>query len=238
MADRDGADTAKQQGTDTGEALSKLGINVDLAPVLDVPQAASPESLSSRAFGTDPGEVSELGVAFAEGLSDGGVAATAKHFPGLGQSLANPDDEKSTVKASEEDLDADLEPFKSAIDAGVPLVMTSNAIYPALESTDPAAWSPSITKDLLRDELGFEGAIITDDLESAAVKAAAGSPDRAAVQVLRNGGDLVLFALSEGGSKKGFETIVKAVGNGRLERSALEDAYDHVIALKNSIARD
>src|SRR6185436_10946857 len=111
--------------------------------------------------------VSKVGVAFAQGLQDGGAVATAKHFPGLGRATVNTDDRPTSIAATSDELQADLEPFKAAIAADVKMVSTAS--YPTLGAKKPAAFSPTIVKNILRGQFGFDGVVITDDLEGGAV---------------------------------------------------------------------
>jgi beta-N-acetylhexosaminidase len=225
------ADVAREQGEATGTYLAGLGVNVDLAPVLDVSSSTTADTIASRTFGDDAGQVSELGVAFIEGLQGAEVAATAKHFPGLGLATINPDDGPVVVAATQEDLNSSLAPFQAAIDAGVDLVMTSTASYPGLASRQPAALAPQVVRSLLRDQLGFEGVIITDDLESEAISEET-NPANAAVQALAAGNDLALFAGSTRTATRGFDAVVKAAKAGELERNVLDLAYARVVSLK------
>ena len=156
---------SKDQGQKTGSYLTGLGVNVDLAPVLDVSKPQTADSIKSRTFGSDPRWSRRWAVAFAEGLQDGGAVATAKHFPGLGRATVNTDDRPTSIAATSDELQADLEPFKAAIAAGVKMVMVSTASYPTLGAKKPAAFSPTIVKNILRGQFGFDGVVITDDLE-------------------------------------------------------------------------
>jgi beta-N-acetylhexosaminidase len=219
---------AEAEGVATGEALARIGVNVDLAPVLDVPE--SPDSfIAERAFGGDPAEVASTATAFATGLQAGGVSATAKHFPGLGRSVVNTDEEPSEVDASRAQLLADLEPFESAIDAGIDLVMLSNATYPELDPDAPAFASPAIAEGMLRDDLGFEGVTITDDLEAGAVRALY-SPAEAAVAAAAGGSDLLLFALRS--NPDVLDSLVEAAERGELPAESTEAACVRISALK------
>jgi beta-N-acetylhexosaminidase len=227
-----GAGTARAQGLAAGAALARLGINVDLAPVLDVP--ATPESfIASRSFGSTPGEVAENGVAFATALAEQGVAPTAKHFPGLGRSAVNTDLEPGAVEASPGRLRADLVPFERAIDAGVPLVMLANAAYPPLDSPGPAFTAPAVTTGLLRDELGFAGVTITDDLDAGAVRA---EYDRtsAAGAAVAGGSDLLLFAQTS--RPDVLEGLVRDAERGRFEPAQLEEPCSRLLSLRESLA--
>lgn len=225
-------DAAKEQGKATGEFLSELGVNVDFAPVADVAHAQAAKTLRSRTFGEDPGAVADMVVAFSEGLEDGGVEPTVKHFPGLGFAETNTDFGASRITQPRGTIERDLEPFKAAIDAGVKLVMTSTAIYTDLDDQNPAAWSEPILADDLRGRLGFDGVIVTDDLESAAV-GKLGSPQKAAERVLAAGGDMVLFAKGAGTSAGAYRSLVKAAKQGRLSRGVLESANERILELKD-----
>jgi beta-N-acetylhexosaminidase len=219
---------AEEQGRATGEALAGIGVNVDLAPVLDVP--VSPDSfLAPRAFGEDAPGVSAAGTAFASGLEAGGVAATGKHFPGLGRPAVNTDEGPSEVGGGRAALEADLEPFRAAIGAGLDLVMLSNATYPALDRDAPAFGSPAIAEELLRGELGFEGVTVTDDLGAGGVSAAFG-PAEAAELAANGGSDLLLFALS---SRPGvLDDLVRAAERGELDPAAVEASCARIAALR------
>jgi len=167
---------------EAGEALRALGITVTLAPVADLPSPA----LGARAYAAEP-ELAAARVAQAvRGWRAGGVAPTAKHFPGLGGASANTDDAPVTLPGEPE-----LRPFAAAIAAGVPLVMASHAAYPALDPRRIASQSRPILDGLLRGRLGFRGAVVTDSLEAAAALAT-GSLERVAERSLRAGADLLL----------------------------------------------
>jgi beta-N-acetylhexosaminidase len=226
---------SRDQGQTTASYLRGLGANVDLAPVLDVSQPQTANSIRSRTFGSDPAVVSRVGVAFAQGLQDGGVVATAKHFPGLGRATVSTDDRATSIAATSAQLQSDLSPFKAAVDGGVRMVMISTASYPTLGATKPAAFSPTIVKSLLRDQLGFDGVTITDDLESPAVTSTL-PPVVAAVSALEAGEDLLLYAQSENASQKVFGQLIREVKSGQLDRAVVQAAYDRVTSLKNSPA--
>lgn len=220
---------ARREGRRTGRFLAELGIGVDLAPVLDVP--ASPSSfISSRAFGADARVVAANGVAFADGVERGGATPTAKHFPGLGQAIANTDLEPSEVDASRRRLDEDLAPFREAIARGIPAVMTANATYPALDPDRPASLSPAVVDGLLRGELGFDGVAITDDLGAGAVRDVMPEPE-AAVAAAEAGNDVLLLAgTADGGDA--LAALEQAVRRGELDRAALERSALRVLALR------
>lgn len=225
-------DQAKDQGQQTGSYLRGLGVNVDLAPVLDVTTPLTADAIKSRTFGSDPATVAKVGVAFAQGLNDGGAVATAKHFPGLGRATVSTDDRAVTIAATSDQLQSDLLPFKAAVEAGAPMVMVSTASYPTLGAKKPAAFSPTIVKSLLRGQLGFDGVVITDDLEAPAVDNL--PPVVAARSALEAGDDLLLYAKSTKASADVFGDLIKAVKSGQLDRSVVQSAYDRITSLKES----
>jgi beta-N-acetylhexosaminidase len=224
---------ARDQGQKTGSYLQGLGVNVDLAPVLDVSKPTTAASIKSRTFGSDPAVVTKVGVPFAQGLKDGGAVATAKHFPGLGRATVNTDDRPTTIAATSDELQADLEPFKAAIAAGVNMVMVSTASYPTLGAKKPAAFSPTIVQNLLRGQFGFDGVVITDDLEGGAVTGTL-PPVVAATSALKAGDDLLLYAKNTNASQTAFGSLIREVKSGQLDRSIVQSAYDRITSLKNS----
>jgi beta-N-acetylhexosaminidase len=212
---------AQSEGAATGRYLSSLGITVDFAPVLDVPAPGS--FIASRAFGSTPSAVGSLGGAFATGLQDAGVTATLKHFPGLGHAVANTDSGPSTVAASRSELRRDMAAFRPAIGQGAGMVMMSNATYTAFGS-QPAVLSSSIVQGELRNRLGFQGVVVTDDLEAGAVTRVM-SGSAAAVSAAKAGVDMVLFAGRAEGGRAAYDALYQAARAGQLDRTALEQSY-------------
>lgn len=220
------------EGRATGFQLRELGVDVNLAPVLDVP-VSEDHFMTPRAFGLDPEQVTRLGLAFAGGQRREGVAATAKHFPGLGRAVENTDFAPTEIATSRAGLEADIEPFRAAIAQGIDLVMLSSAVYPRLGPREPAGLVPEIASDLLRDELGFAGVTISDDLLAPAI--AAEHPRReAAVLAAAAGVDVLLFAAEDApGIAAG---LAAAVNTGELDAAALRAACGRVITLKDRLA--
>ncbi len=167
--------------------LHEVGINVDLAPVLDVPVPGSHDIVGDRAYGQDPQTVALLGRAAAEGLLAGGVLPCIKHMPGHGRAFADSHKDLPTVHADFETLDAwDFAPFKSLSD--MPLAMTAHIVFTAIDKKRPATQSKKAVR-LMREHLGFSGLILTDDLSMQALK---GSLGERANQSLIAGCDVVL----------------------------------------------
>jgi beta-N-acetylhexosaminidase len=187
-----GAAFSREQGRATAVNLRAVGINVDLAPVLDVGRPGGKIADADRGFGSTAAQVEATAVPFAEGLRGGGVAATAKHFPGLGAAAGNTDFAVQRIDLSKPELRAvDERPYRRFVAAGGGLVMLSTAIYPAF-SPRPAAFARAIASGELRRRLGFDGVSITDALESAAVRSF-GGPATAARAATAAGTDLLLF---------------------------------------------
>ncbi len=185
-------DAAAASAAAGARALRSEGINVNLAPVADV--ASGPASVvAGRAYGAEARAVPSLVAAAVRAHDDAGVAATVKHFPGLGAAGANTDDAPVTVASSRRQIDqSDLPPFRAAIGEDVPLVMSSHALYPALDEQDIASQSDRVLEDLLRKELHFEGAVVTDSIEAQAVLARSDVAE-AALRSVEAGADLVLM---------------------------------------------
>ena len=232
---RRGPEFAAEQGRRTAASLLGYGVNVDLAPVLDLARPDSAIAAEGRSFGSDPDAVIETGVdGFASGLREGGVAATAKHFPGLGGATTNTDLEAQRVDLPLAALQsADEAPFQAFADAGGELVMLGLASYPAFGDR-PAAFDPAVATDELRGRLGFTGVSITDSLDAAAARAF-GDRDRVAVAAASAGSDLLLYGDWRTAEAVG-RTLTSRLRSGALERAAFEDAVRRVLALRAGLA--
>jgi beta-N-acetylhexosaminidase len=226
---------ATAQGRQTARNLRGYGIDADLAPVLDVGHGGF---IANRTFGNLPGNVAARAVAFARGLALGGVVATGKHFPGLGYARTNTDTARTVIRASARKLNADLFPYRRAIAAGLPMVMVSTALYPALGIDVPAACSEAAVTGLLREKLGFRGVVVSDSLDTPAVNAY-GPAAEAAVQAIGAGVDIVLpggsSRTADRTSEAAYRAIVAAAASGALPRATLSAAYARVLALKRSL---
>lgn len=227
-----GEDAALSEGRKTGRFLKPLGINVNLAPVVDVAHDDTADTIVSRTYSSDPATVGRYGAAFVEGMQGAGVAATPKHFPALGLATENTDFAPVTVDAEANEVQADVAAFRAPIKAGARLVMVSSAVYPAVSGDEQAVYSSEVIDGLLRDQLGFKGVVISDDLEA---PAAGTSPGDAAFRAIRAGVDLVLFARTNGAAVSAFDALEKSFKKGRLDRSTLQRAYDRIQDLKNAL---
>lgn len=212
-----------------GSVMRASGVNVDLAPVLDVPAPRSFMAAEQRTFAAGSARVGLLGTAFATGLADSGIAATAKHFPGIGRAIRSTDRSAVTIEATQAELARDLRPFRRVIVAGIPLVMLSNATYSAFGPA-AASWSTPI-QSLLRHDLGFRGVTITDALEPAAATRGL-TLTRVALLTVRAGVDLVLLTGSEASSAAVFHALVADAGDGLISRASLRRSDRRILALK------
>jgi beta-N-acetylhexosaminidase len=222
------AAAVRRSAIQAGRQLSRSGINVNLAPVADVPGGPAPV-MGFRAFDGDPNEVAERTGASIEGMRSAGVAATAKHFPGLGRAQVNTDDASALVTGP---VTTDLVPFRAAIEARAPLIMLSHALYPDLDPNRIASQSREIATGLLRDRLGYDGVIVTDSIEAQAVLDRSGV-GRAAERSVRAGADLILttgsaswnqihpWLLREARTSAGFRKRVRESAARVLELKAL-----------------
>lgn len=224
--------TAEALGRAMGAELAAAGIDIDFAPVLDVDSNPANPIIGDRAFSTSATETAELAVAFAAGMLDAGVLPCGKHFPGHGDTDRDSHLELPVVGRSREQLEAvELVPFRAAIAAGIPMLMTAHVLYPALDPERPATLSPTILRDLLRGELGYDGVIVSDDLEMRAL-----SDDcpvaEAAVASLRAGCDWLLVCNDFANTERAAHRIVAALDDGELDPAALRASAARVAALR------
>jgi beta-N-acetylhexosaminidase len=208
------------------------GVNVNLAPVADVADASG-SAVGGRAYPGGPAAVAANVTAAVRGAAAGRGAATAKHFPGFGAGDQNTDRGPVTISRPAGALRADLVPFRAAVDAGVPLVMASHALYPALDPGRIASQSPAVLRSLLRGELRFRGAIITDSIEARAVirRSDVGT---AAVRSVAAGADLVLMT-GPGSFRLVFPRLLAEARRSVTFRTRVSDAVERVLALKRRL---
>jgi beta-N-acetylhexosaminidase len=223
--------TAQRQGADTASLLTASHVNVDLAPVADVVSPGGFEAGQGRGFAGSPDRVGALASAFTAGLQRGHVAATAKHFPGIGSLTLDTDHTLGQLQLSQTALQDQLVPFRKLVDSGVDLVMLANAVCPILDATHPAVFSRAVV-GLLRQQLGFRGVVITDDL---GVSSLPGDLGERAVEAVEAGADIVLFGSAAGG-RAAYRALLAAVESGRLSGSRLEDSYRRIQALRTGLA--
>jgi len=227
-----GAGFAERIGRETGKSLTRMGVNVDLAPVLDIGRPGRAIESEGRTFAGKPGAVAEIGGAFARGLASGGVAATAKHFPGLGAARVNTDNAVQRIRLPAGKIRSlDERPFGEFARAGGQLVMLSTAIYPAI-AHKPAAFSRAIATGELRERLGFQGVSITDALGSVSARAI-GGPAKTARAAASAGADLVLYT-DLGSAARAQHALAAGLRDGSLDRAEFEQSVGRVLALRST----
>jgi beta-N-acetylhexosaminidase len=229
------ASTLRERALGWATALHRAGVTMNLAPVADTvtrADAASnpPIGAVHRNYGWTPSTVATDVVAVSRGFDDAGVLATLKHFPGLGRVRANTDTSTGAVDDRATTSDPNLQPFRAGIDAGAGAVMISSASYPGIDARRIAAFSPAIVTGLLRQQLGFDGLIVSDDLGSA-VAVRSVSPGSRAVRFLSAGGDLVLSNRSQDAAVMRAALIAQAQSSSDF-RQRLDDAATHVLQSK------
>ncbi|MCZ2813351.1 hypothetical protein O2W15_18120 [Modestobacter sp. VKM Ac-2979] len=220
-----------------GAQLRRVGVDVDLAPSVDVNSDVANPVIGVRSFGADPALVARHGVAYVQGLRSAGVAAAAKHFPGHGATTVDSHLGLPVIDADEATFrERELPPFAAAVRAGVDLVMTAHVVFPALD-TAPATLSRRLLVDVLRGELGFTGVVVTDALDMAGVRAAHGLAG-AAVLSLAAGADLLLLGAEDGAEHcVAIRAAVRAaLADGTLPEARLRDAAARVTALRQRLA--
>ncbi len=228
------AGTERRDAAAAARGLRTAGINVSLAPVADVASVPG-AALAARAFSTDFATASDSVSEAVRGWSEGGVAATVKHFPGLGGARVNTDHGRVTIRRSAAQLRRqDLLPFRRAIEADVPLVMVGHAVYPAIDRARIASQSKAVVSGLLRSELGFRGVVITDSTEAAAVLAVT-SPAQAAVRNIRAGVDIVLTT-GRGSYIHVYRALLAEARRDRAFRARVRESAARVLDLQRELA--
>lgn len=222
----------------SADEMRQLGINMLLAPVLDVNNNRLNPVIGVRAFGEDADTVVRYGMAALRGQKSAGVIVTAKHFPGHGDTATDTHYDTACVPHDLDRLRAvELRPFAAAIDQGVDAIMTAHVSFPAIESDTsvPATLSKAVLSGLLRGEMGYQGVIISDCLEMAAISEGIGIP-AGAIATLQAGADIVLISHRQVQQHAAIDAVVQAVADGIVPRERIEEAAARVRKLKNADA--
>ncbi len=220
---------AREMGRVTAREALAIGIDWILGPVVDVNNNPDNPVINVRSFSADPAIVADLAAAFIQGAQDYPVLTTAKHFPGHGDTSVDSHWELPTIGHDDDRLTAvELPPFKRAIAAGVDSVMTAHVRVPAWDTTHPATLSPTISTDILRDRLGFDGIIATDALVMGAI-AREYSNEAAILGAVKAGADVVLMPEDAIG---GIEAVCRAVEAGEISRDRIEASVSRLFAAK------
>lgn len=215
---------AEQIGTE----LRRAGVNTDFAPVVDTGFGAA---IGARSYGEDPQLVAEMGAAAVKGFEAAGVVSSAKHFPNHGPAAS---DSHESLPVVEHDLATvrsyDLPPFRAAVEVGVPMVMLGHLVYPAIDPERPASLSPE-AYGMLRDELGFDGVAVTDDL---AMEGANGGepPAGAAVEAVKAGADLLILSSPPQQQADAYDAVVEAVESGEIPEERIRESVERIAEVK------
>jgi beta-N-acetylhexosaminidase len=235
-------------GARVGSQLRQAGVDMDLAPVLDIDGGAGPSATNAdgqRSFSADAATAATDGIAFLDGLREGGVIAVAKHFPGLGGTVGNTDNGAASTPPLATLVAGALHPFEAAIAAGAPAIMVANAKVPGLTSA-PASVSPEAVNGLLRQRLGFDRLVLTDSLSAGAIKQFGLGLPEAAVAAIAAGADMVLFGSTltpaetlllspanvQATTQHIVDALVNAVNTSKLSMQRLNEAVSHILATK------
>jgi beta-N-acetylhexosaminidase len=219
-----------------GEKLKALGFNLVFAPSLDINSELRNPVIGTRSFGEDAETVVKHGLATVEGYARSGIVACIKHFPGHGATrfdshltLPEVDDSKDVL------LHRDLIPFRAAIEAGIPMIMTAHVSYPALDPTGgPATLSPEILTEMLRGDLGYEGVIVSDGMEMEGV-ASLGDPGSVAIQAIEAGVDLLMYPLDRDMAAEVAERLTRAIQYGEIDSDRVNQALLRIGRLRLAI---
>ena len=220
---------AKEAGTAIGTYLSQFGFNVDFAPVADVVSAEN-AVIGNRSFGSDPNVVGTMVAAEVQGLQESGVSACLNHFPGIGDTTTDTHDEKTVSEKTLEDMQqTDLPAFQSGIDAGADFVMVSHMSLPNVIGDDtPCSLSGAVISDLLRNQLGYNGIVITDALDMSAITDSYSSAE-AAVKAIEAGADMLLMPEN---FEEAYQGLLEAVQNGTISEDRINESLKRIYRVK------
>jgi beta-N-acetylhexosaminidase len=217
-------DLARVIGALVGRGLRSLGINWNFAPVLDINNNPANPVISDRSFGENPKQVTNLGLAWAEGLISAGVAACAKHFPGHGDTHLDSHLALPTVTRNLEGLEEyELVPFRAAVATDLPSIMTAHIIYPAIDPEFPATLSKKILTGLLRERAGYNGVIVTDSMGMDAIDKNYGRGQAAILSILA-GADMIEALGSQASQIQTFEALEAATRDGRISPERIQES--------------
>ena len=235
FGDAGDAALAREAARVTGTELEAIGVNINFAPVADILTNPECAVIGNRAFGETPEVVGLMGEAITQGLQETGVAACAKHFPGIGDMAPDPHEVLPTSRITLDDLRArELLPFQHLIRRAPPAcVMTAHAVFEAIDETTPASLSPVFLQEILRGELGFRGVSVTDDLDMGAIE----DPADAALRAILAGADIALICHSEDAQERAVDAIAGAIRDGDISPEQEEASSDRIRRLKESYCR-
>ena len=220
---------ARRISLQIGTELRRAGVNTDFAPVADT---GSGVAIGDRSYGADPDLAGRIVTASVQGFGEAGVVSAAKHFPNHGPAVEDSHVGYPRVEHGMDEVRAmDMPPFRAAVGAGVPMIMVGHLVYPSIDPEHPVSLSPR-AMDLLREELGFRGVIVTDDLAMEGAKRG-GTSARAAVEAAAAGADLLVLSGSIQEQADAYDAMVDAVASGEISRERIEASVRRIAELKN-----
>ena len=223
---------AYMQGKITAIEAKSLGVNMILAPVLDINNNKNNPIINFRSYGDTPETVIKYGIPFIRGIEDNGLIACAKHYPGHGNTATDSHTSLPTIDITKEELyQNELYPFRKACSIGVKSIMVGHIMIPSMDKNNPSTFSKKITEDILRDEWDYPGLIITDALEMGALTSTTWHGE-SAIRAINAGADIVLLPID---AKLAINSIISAVANGRISEKRIDDSYNRILAIKNDM---
>lgn len=228
----DSEDAVRSNALSMAEELIDIGINMNMAPVLDVHTNPKNPIIGDRAFGSEPEIVSRLGMQVIAAFHEKGIIAVGKHYPGHGDTSSDSHLELPVVGHGIERLEEiEFKPFLHAFENGLNAVMTAHLLYPALDPDYPATMSEKIISGILRKKQGFDGVVITDDLEMKAISNNYTGED-AAILPIKAGADMLLICHSRDKQLETFESLLQAIEDGDIRMERIDKSFDRIIGLK------
>ncbi|TJX13879.1 beta-N-acetylhexosaminidase [Tissierella creatinini] len=225
-------------GENLGLKLSSFGFNLDFAPILDIDSNPSNPVIGNRAYGKSPLSVSDHGLAVMEGIKSKGIIPVAKHFPGHGDTSIDSHLELPLVQKSKEELKKnDLVPFKNAVDKGLDIIMVAHILYPEIDVKNPSTMSKIIIEDLLRQDMGFKGVVISDDMTMGAIINNY-RIEEAAFSFLKAGGDIILICHGEENPGLVLDRIKLGIDNNQISMEEINKKVYRVLRLKDKYKLD
>ncbi|MFY9214055.1 MAG: beta-N-acetylhexosaminidase [Tissierellaceae bacterium] len=226
-------DISFQFGQLLGNRVKGLGLNLNFAPVLDIHSNPDNPVIGKRAYGTNPERVSDIGLEVAKGIRNSSIIPAVKHFPGHGDTSTDSHLELPIIDKSLEELrNFELIPFEDAIENNIEMIMMAHILLPSLDKDYPATLSKKIVHDLLRDEMGYEGVIVSDDMTMGAIVNNFTLED-ACIDFLKAGGDILLVCHGEDNPRIVFDKIIEAVEIGELSMEEIDEKVYRILELKD-----
>lgn len=227
------AGDAKIRGQQMGRDLRSWGFDISFAPVLDVYSNPENPIIGDRAFSENPERCAELGLAYADGLLDSGIIPCGKHFPGHGDTAVDSHLELPTLRHDRERLTSvELAPFREAVRRELPMLMTAHIVFTSLDDAFPATLSPKVITDLLRRKLGYQGVVVSDDLDMKAIADHYGVGE-AAVRAINAGCDVLLLCRNPEHQEQARDALRKEYEGSQAFRDRVQESLGRIAALRN-----